>query len=392
MTPPRLTFVINHVAFFVSHRLPIALRARSAGYEVRLITGQAGSVEMEAAAEHILADHDIEHARIGFASSSVNPVSELRGLLQLIGTMRRNKPEVVHCASPKGILYGGIAARVLGVPALVLAISGMGYAFTNGERISLKRRAIGAVYRGMARFAFGHPNKRVIVQNGRDAQVVLDSGMATPEQITMIPGSGVNLADFADMTPGRKRPVVLLSARMLVDKGVPEFVEAARRIREDAPDWQFVLAGAADYQNPSSVPRAQLESWEAEGLVKWHGHVENMLPLYDEAAIFCLPSSYGEGMPKVLLEAAAAGCATITTDTPGCREAIVDGTTGDLIPVNDIDRLTDTLRALIRDSERRIRYGQAGQAMARERFSIDTVIDTTLDIYRALLQRTRKEA
>lgn len=390
MSPIRLTFVINHAAFFVSHRLPIALRARVLGHDVRLITGLASSAEMEAPAERILAAERLQHNRVGFAGSSVNPVTELRGLIQLVRAMRRNRPDVVHCASPKGMLYGGIAARLLRVPALVLAISGMGYAFSNGEKTSLKLRAIRTVYRGLARFAFGHPNKRVVVQNGKDAEFAVRDGFARPEEVELIPGSGVDLRDFEGMSPEAKRPVVLLSARMVADKGIPEFVDAARRVRAEEPGWKFVLAGAADYQNPTSVPRAQLEAWNAEGVVEWHGHVEDMVPLYRDAAIFCLPSSYGEGMPKVLLEAAAAACATVTTHTAGCKEAIVDATTGDLVPAGDSEQLSRILLALIRDSERRIRYGHAGQAMARERFSIETVIETHLKIYHDLLENTRK--
>lgn len=385
---PRLTFVINHAAFFVSHRLPIALHARERGYRISLVTGQAGSAGMELDAERRLAAEGIDHRRVAFGASSMNPLVELSGLAQLIASLRWLRPDIVHCASPKGILYGGLAARLTRVPALVLAVSGMGYAFTQGSGRSLARRAISTLYRRAARIAFAHPNRRFIVQNRIDRQFLLDSRLAGDGDIELIAGSGVSLDDFAGMGPQAKQRLVLLPARMLVDKGVREIVEAARRIRADAAGWRFVLAGAADYRSPSAIPPAEIRAWQAEGVVEWLGHVDDMLPLYRDAAIVCLPS-YREGMPKVLLEAAAAGCATVTTDVPGCCEAIADGVTGDLVPVRDSSALADTLLALIKDDDRRRRYGSAGRLMARQRFSIESVKDRTMEIYAALLEKVR---
>jgi glycosyltransferase involved in cell wall biosynthesis len=387
----KLTFVINHAAFFVSHRLPIALHARQNGNEVSLITGQAGSANMEVDAERTLERQQIRHERVAFRASSVNPLLELRGLWQLARLLRTERPDVVHCASPKGVLYGGIVARCTGVPALVLAVSGMGYAFTESGTDKLARRAVSAIYRLLARIAFGHPNKRVIVQNDTDRQFLIASGLAAASQITLIPGSGVDLARFEDMSPDAKQKMGLLPARMLIDKGVTEFADAARRLRNLAPGWRFVLAGAADYQNPSSIPRAEIEAWQREGIIEWLGHVEDMLPLYREAAIVCLPS-YREGMPKSLLEAAAAGCAVLTTDTTGCREAIIAGETGDLVAVRDTQALADALLALIEDKERREGYGRAGKMMAGRRFSIGSVIEDTLTIYSDLLQGRKSRA
>jgi glycosyltransferase involved in cell wall biosynthesis len=384
----KLTFVINHAAFFASHRLPIALRARQRGYDVDLVTGQAGSVSMEASAEQVLATHGIDHRRLAFGASSLNPFVELRGLLQLVAQLRSRRPDLVHCASAKGVLYGGLAARLARVPALVLSISGMGYAFTEASKPSFARRFISAAYRVLARLAFGHPNKCVVVQNEHDRQHMLDSGLATASEICLIPGSGVHLPDYAGMTPERKQPIVLLPARMLGDKGVVEFVEAARLIKPHVPEWRFILAGTANYLNPSSIPLAQIEAWQKERVIEWLGHVDYMPTLYRDAAIVCLPS-YREGMPKVLLEAAAAGCAVVTTDSVGCREAIIDGETGDLVPVRDSAKLAEALLGLIRDKSRRQAYGRAGQLMAVERFSIEAVIDRTLGIYASLLENAR---
>ena len=171
---------------------------------------------------------------------------------------------------------------------------------------------------------------------------------------------------------------------MLKGKGVGEFVAAARKVKLMEPSWRFVLAGAAGYDNPSAILEGDLLAWQAEGVVEWLGHVEDMVPLYREAAIVCLPS-YREGMPKALLEAAAAGCAVVTTDVTGCREAIAPGVTGDLVPVRDSDALAAVLLSLIKDDARRLSYGEKGCQRALDRFSVESVVQQTVGIYRELL-------
>lgn len=382
---PHITFVVNHVAFFVSHRLPIALEAQRRGYMVDLLTGQAGSESMESGAEQALSSTGIAHGRLIFRSSSINPVIEFWGLLQLVWFLRSRRPDLVHCASPKGLLYGGLAARLAGVQGVVLAVSGMGYAFTANSRKSILRSFVGRVYVLLARLAYGHPNKRVIVQNLDDKRAVVESGLAKSHEVHLIPGSGVDLGNFVGAVIEEKHQIVLFPARILVDKGVIEFVEAARLLKGCMHGWRFVLAGAADYQNPSSVPRQQIEDWQAEGVVDWLGHVEDMTPLFRAASIVCLPS-YREGMPKSLLEAAAAGCAVITADTTGCREAILPGETGDLVPVHDSKALADALLSLINDRKRRERYGYAGRRLATSRFDVNAVANHTLEIYEELIK------
>ncbi len=382
---PHITFVVNHVAFFVSHRLPIALEAQRRGYMVDLLTGQAGSKSMESGAEHALSSTGVAHGRLTFRSSGINPVIEFWGLLQLVWFLRRRRPDLVHCASPKGLLYGGLAARLAGAQGVVLAVSGMGYAFTAASRKSILRSFVGSLYMLLARLAYGHPNKRVIVQNLDDKRAVIESGLAKSHEVHLIPGSGVDLRKFVGAVIEEKHQIVLFPARMLVDKGLIEFVEAARLLKGCMHGWRFVLAGAADYQNPSSVPRQQIEDWQAEGLVDWLGHVKDMTPLFRTASIVCLPS-YREGMPKSLLEAAAAGCAVITTDTTGCREAILPGETGDLVPVHDCKALADALLSLINDRKRRERYGYAGRRLATSRFDVNAVTNHTLEIYEELIK------
>ena len=380
----KILYVVNHAAFFVSHRLPLALAARESGYDVELITGQPGSVSMEEPAVVALEAARIKHSRVAFGSASINPFIELYGLVQLIRRIALSRPDLVHCASPKGLLYGGIAARLCRVSALVLAVSGMGYAFTDASRRTLLRTAIGKLYRQFVGYAMNHRNCTIIVQNLDDRSSLLSSGRARKESVELIPGSGVRLDDFLDAQIELKSSFVLLPARMLFDKGVLEFVEAVQLIKHLVPGWRFVLAGAADYRNPTAIPQESLVEWQTEGIVEWLGHVEQIAPYFRDASIVCLPS-YREGMPKVLLEAAAAGCAIVTTDAVGCREAIVPGQTGELVPVRNSQSLADTLLALIRDRGRRERYGKAGRELAIAKYSIDAVVVKTNQIYEKLL-------
>lgn len=380
-----ICYVINHAAFFVSHRLPLAISAAKLGFRVSLLTGHAGSNEMEKAAEHELTIQRISHKRLDFRSSSVNPLSELIGVVQLICTLRRTKPTLVHCASPKGLLYGGIAARLAGVPSLVLALSGMGYAFTSNAPQSFSRRMIALVYKTLAGFAFKHKNLKVIVQNEDDRSGVIRFFGVDRDNVRLIPGSGVNLNQYPVNSFKNKSKIVLFPARVLYDKGILDFVKAAENIRKKRKDWRFVIAGAADYDNPSAVSSDQVKNWVEAGFVEWLGHVEDMPQIFLETAIVCLPS-YREGMPKSLLEAAAAGCAIVTTDVVGCREAIEPGVTGDLVPAQNAGLLTDALLGLMNDQLRVAEYGRMGRCRAEQRFSLESVVDETMKVYKGLIE------
>lgn len=380
----KILYVANHAAFFVSHRLPIALAARDQGYMIDLVTGQAGSPSMEVFAMEKLREISLCHQRASFRSAGLNPFTEFIGFTGLIKKINKIQPTLIHCISPKGIIYGGLAARFCKTKNLVLAISGMGFVFTKGNSSNLLRRFISKIYLLLFAFVLRHPNICVIVQNEDDLRGVIKLSDLDPAKIKLIPGSGVDLEKFINSKIESKAPIVLLSARMLWDKGVGEFIEAASQLKELMPEWQFILAGAADYQNPTSVPVKLLEELNTNQVIKWIGHVDDMTPYFCEASIVCLPS-YREGMPKCLLEGAAAGCAIVTTDTIGCREAILPGKSGLLVPVRDSEALKNALYLLMRDRELRESYGRSGRELAINKFGLDAVIKSTLSIYRKLL-------
>jgi glycosyltransferase involved in cell wall biosynthesis len=379
-----VTYVVNHAAFFVSHRLPLALGARDHGYKVSLVTGQPGSLSMEATAKKILSELKINHHKLFFQSAGINPIIEFVGFIQLVFFLIKTKPNVLHCASPKAVLYGGLAARLAGIKSVVLAISGMGFAFTQSNKRNSLRKIIASIYKKIFLFVLRHNNIHVIVQNKDDYQAMLNTRCIKSSKLHLIGGSGIELERFINFPIEKKEFIVVLPARMVADKGIFEFVAAVRRIKKNLPNWKFVLAGAADYKNPSTVTLDLIQSWQSEGLVEWMGHVDDIAILLGKASIVCLPS-YREGMPKALLEASAAGCAIITTDVIGCRDAVINNETGDLVKVRDVDSLANALLTLINDRKKRERYGQSGRKLAIKNYGIQKVIDRTLNIYQELI-------
>ena len=375
-----LLYIVNVPAFFISHRMVLAQAAQKRGWSVSLVSGQGGSPSMETASKEILARNSIRHVQTLFRSGGINFIRELFGIVQVIISVFKIRPEVVHTASPKGNLYGGIAARLCKTPRLIVSVSGMGSLFI-GKPNTLKRIAR-SLYRKVFGWILRHPNCSIIVQNPDDAEELLCHGLASKKQLIEIPGSGVDLTLYSGISPESSLPIVLFPARMLRDKGVYEFVDAARFLKSRGYDWRFVLCGAADYENPSSVPQEQIEAWADEDIVQLDGFVEDMPQKYAECSIVCLPS-YREGMPKALLEAAASGRAVVTTDVPGCRHAIIPGVTGLLVPAGIALGLANSLECLMRDNELRLRMGNEGRKLANSKFDVSAVIEITIKLYSA---------
>ena len=376
----KLVYVINVPTFFLSHRADIARAAQDAGWTVALIAGREPDPAQAAAARARLTAWRIDWRPARFTAAGRNPLRELLGLCSVIAQVRRLRPDVVHTASPKGNLYGGIAARLCRVPKLVVAVSGQGYLFTG--RANAGKRLLQRLYLGLIRWVYAHPDCTVIVQNQDDHDSLLQQKLLQASQLCLVPGSGVDLQHFAESPYAEAGCEVLLPARLLADKGVYEFVAAARALRARHADWRFVLAGAADAANPARISRQQVEDWVGQGLVDWLGHQADIRPALRRAGIVCLPS-YREGMPKALLEAAAIGRPVVCTDVVGCREAILPGQTGELVPVRDADALADTLSRLIDDPARRAAYAYAAREWAERRFDVRQVVAAHLRIYQA---------
>ena len=371
---PRLLFFITNPAFLVSHRLPIALAARDAGYEVHVAS-------MGGPAVATLESLGLTHHVLPLSRTSMRPWTEARSLWAIWRLFRQVRPDLVHAVTLKSVLYGGIAARLAGVPAYVAAISGLGYVFieNSGSRGLLRRVAL-LLYR----LALGHSNSRVIFQNTADCDVLVQAGAVRPEQVVMVRGSGVDLNHYAP-APWPSEPVtVALASRLLRDKGVGEYVEAARLSAARGEGLRWRLAGSLDLENPASVQAEELRAWQAEGVIDYVGECDDVAGFYAQAHIVALPS-YREGLPKSLIEAAACGRPVVTTDVPGCRDAIDPGVSGVLVPPRDARALADAVAALAADEDARRRMGAAGRALAERDFGIGQIVQAHLDVYRALV-------
>lgn len=369
----RLLFVVNDAAFFISHRLPIALSAQRNGYEVRI-----ASMPGPAVAE--INKHGFSHYELPLTRSGKNPISELWVMFSIYRLFRRWRPDLVHLVTIKPVIYGNIAARLAGVHGVVAAVSGLGFVFmAAGLKASLVRTGVKWLYR----FAFGKKNLRVIFQNPDDRDVLLGMAALDPRKVEMIRGAGVDLTHYSALPEPAGRPVVSLAARLLVDKGVGEFIEAARLLKQRGVDVRFCLIGDTDPGNPSSLTSNDLDALHEEGLVELLGFRKDVAQLFANSHIVVLPS-YREGLPKALVEAAACGRAVVTTDVPGCRDAIEPDVTGLLVPVRDPSALADAIQRLIDDPKLRQQMGRAGRELAEREFAIEKVVRQHLDIYQEL--------
>ncbi|MDP2371482.1 glycosyltransferase family 4 protein [Rhodoferax sp.] len=372
-----LLFVVNVDWFFLSHRLPIALEAQRQGYAVHIATG--------------LTDKLDELRRHGL---SVHPLVLRRGeaglrnvwhtAVQLWQVFRAVRPDIVHLVTIKPVLLGGLMARLAGVPAVVLAVSGLGFVFlARGPKAVLRRWLAVSLYR----FVFGHHKLKVVFQNPDDRASLAALARLPDSKVVMIRGSGVDLLQYAATPLPTGVPVVLLVARMLADKGVREFVQAARLLKQQGTVARFCLVGALDPENPASLASSELTQWCEEGTVELWGQRSDMPQVLRLAHLVVLPS-HREGLPKVLLEAAACARPVVTTDVPGCRDAVDPGVSGVLVPVRDPAALADAIASLLVDPARCQAMGDAGRALAERAFDVRQVVRVHMRIYQELMDKS----
>ncbi len=325
---------------------------------------------------------------------SLNPLREIAVLWRLARLFLRERPALVHGFTIKCAVYGSLAARMARVPARINAVAGLGYVFSSDDA---KARLLRPLVRAMLRLALGGERARLILQNPDDAALFEQAGLSDAAHVRLIRGSGVNCTRFApgaaDAERGEANVLrVLLAARLLWDKGIREYVEAARALRAQGVTAKFLLAGTPDAGNPAAVPESALREWVADGALEWLGHVEDMAALFRSVDIVVLPSYYREGLPKSLIEAAACGLPLVTCNAPGCREVVTDGVDGLLVPPRDAGALAAAIAHLVSDPTLRQRLGKAARAKALAEFDERIVIEQTLAVYRELLENTGSTA
>ncbi|HZD26346.1 MAG TPA: glycosyltransferase family 4 protein [Alphaproteobacteria bacterium] len=373
--PPRLLFLVNEALFFTTHRMPVALEAQARGCEVHVAAPfDAGPVEIiRSRGFHY---HDLPLKRGGRSLRG-----EARLLAHFFRLLRRLRPGLVHHVSMKPVIYGGLASRLLKVPAAIHAVTGLGFLFIREDLSArLIRRAIMPLYR----YALGHPNARVIFQNPDDLALFLRRRLVREKVTVMIRGCGVDLQQFHPAPLPEGPPIVMFPARIIGDKGVHEFIEAARRLRRQGMEARFVLVGRRDPDNPTDVPEDVVNGWVEEGLVEWWGYRTDMPAVLAQASVVCMPS-YREGLPRGLIEAAACGAPIVTADVPGCREVVAHAVTGLLVPVRDGAATAAAIGRLLAEPETRQRMAQAARQRAEREFSVEQFVADTLATYQAVL-------
>lgn len=369
-----LLFVVNVDWFFVSHRLPIAMAAMKEGYRAHLACAFTDQRDY-------LSSLGIELHPLPLSRSGTSIGREIKSFLAIYRLIKGIKPAIVHCVTIKPVLYGGIASRLSGIKGRVASISGLGYVFvTRGFKAGVFRRMVSVLYR----FALRSRRTRVIFQNPEDKRLLIQNGVISEKQAIILRGSGVPLERYPCLPEPEDTPVIAFASRLLKDKGVEEFVRAARILRDRGIKARFWLIGDIDPDNPASVSREMLDAWRKENVVEILGYRTDIPELFAKSNIIALPS-YGEGLPKVLVEAAACGRAVVTTDAPGCRHAIEPGRTGLLVPVRDTDALADAVQKLVENPELRKSMGQAGRELAEREFAIEKIVDAHLEIYEQMV-------
>lgn len=370
----KILLVANTDWYLYNFRLSLARYLHELGNEVILCSPQGRYTPN-------FRNHGFRWVHWKLGRKTITPWGEVSSLVQLLAIYRRESPLLVHHHTIKPVIYGSFAARLAKVPGVVNSITGRGYVFLGEDlRARLLRRLVKWLYKP----AFASPNCAAIFENEPDRQYFLQERLIPPHRAWLIEGVGVDTQVFSPLPEPEGIPVILMAARMLWDKGVGVLVEAARLLQPKI-QVRVVLVGEPDPGNPNSVDESTLRKWHQEGVVEWMGWQENMPEIYQRCHIVALPTTYGEGVPTTLLEAAACSRPIVATDIPGCRAIVIDGENGLLVPPNNPTALAQALEHLALDPDLRKRMGATGRRFAMEKYADTQVNQATLAVYHAAL-------
>jgi glycosyltransferase involved in cell wall biosynthesis len=377
----KLFIVVNVDWFFLSHRKDIAVEAQRNGFDVTVVANNTGrKTEIEALG--------LRFINLPLSKSNKNIFKELHTLLFLYILYRQNKPGIIHHVGIKLILCGTVAAKFAHINGVLNAVTGgLGVSFLLDHTSVFSRLMI-----YILKFSHKQKNLAIIFQNDEDKHFFLDHAIIQEDQAFNIKGSGIDLNIFKSIPePENDKIKILFTARMLKEKGVFELINAADLLKDKYKyKIQFLLCGGID-DNPTAIPQDELEAISDGQYIIWLGYKTNVRKLLEECHIMAFPSYYREGLPKSLIEACAVGRPIVTTDSVGCKDAVIDGYNGFLVPIKDSKILAEKLEILIKNKPLRIKMGMNSRQLAERYFSIENVIEKHMEIYNLLKNQTLRK-
>ena len=368
-------FIISEDWYFYSHRLSLAKTAINYGYKVALLSHYTNHRE-------IIEAEGIKTIAWPLNRSSRNLYKEIEAIKSIVSTIRQFKPSMIHSVAMKPVIYSAIACNLSGLKSRIFALAGLGFVFTS-KKISaeLLRPFMEITFK----LLFQGKNTRLILQNSEDQSALLSAKVINKNYIRLIRGAGVDTASFHYQKIPNEIPVIILPARMLWAKGIQDFVDCVKKINYNKKIARFVLVGIPDKENPDAIPIEKLKEWNNSGIVEWWGHQSDMPTVYHKSTIVCLPTSYGEGLPKSLLEAASCGRPIITYDVPGCREIVKDGYNGYLVQPKSIDGLVEAIILLINNYKLCVQMGKNGRKLVEKHFTQEKIARETIAVWEEVL-------
>jgi glycosyltransferase involved in cell wall biosynthesis len=373
----KVLIVINEGKFFLSHRLTLAKAILSAGYEVFVACPDSEVTPQITAA-------GFNFCPITISRKGINPVTQIKLIYDLVSLYKKIKPDIIHHFTMKPMIFGSIATKWIHHSAAIInAPTGLGYVFTNS---SIKAKMLQPIVMILFKYAFSKHSMFAIFQNVDDKNFFEQYGLLKTTAYSIIKGSGIDDSIYIPAPESRALPIVLFPSRFLKDKGIHEFVAAAKQIQEKGIAARFVLVGDIDLNNPATLTVKQIQDWVSQGIVEWWGWQDNIVSVFHQVHIVCLPS-YREGIPKVLQEAAACAKPIVTTDAPGCRDVVQEGDNGFLVPVKNSNILASRLITLIQQPDLREKMGKRGRERAQSEFSVNKIINDTLVLYHQCVEK-----
>ena len=375
----KILYLINHRPFFVSHRLPIALNMKSNGHEVHLLTGKSNDRNMEKYAAKQLKKNEIKSNVLEFNSANTNLFKSIKTFFHTYKFIKKLNPDLIHTASMKAIILSGLCCLLIKKP-IVIAFSGFGYIFTESE--NLKTQSLKFIIEFLLRIIFINRKKHIIVQNKFDFNYLLKNFKLNKKDISILNGSGVIIKNIKKKI--KKNNTVLFPSRILIHKGIIEFIEAAKFLKKKYNNWKFLAVGSYEGDNPTNLDLKYLKQVEKNNIVSFLNYTPNISHFFNKSKIVCLPT-YREGTPKSLIEACVMGLPIVTTKIPGCHLVVKSGYNGYKVPVKNINLLINKLEILIKSKTIRKKFSKNSFLIAKKYFDIKIIIAKHSNIYQKVL-------